>query len=164
MCDIAKLTKFLTLIETVETKASELYAVYQDRFKEDDEDASYFFYRMYVEEKGHAALAAYVKYLVRKNPKLFEQVNGDDIELDGLPQLKEKLTQRIAEAKDITLEAAIANTLELETSFGEGYGLIKLSDFVSHAPKIARLLKNLTDCKEHTEAVTVFARERGIVT
>ena len=159
---LAKLVNFLILIEEVETLAADLYTAYQQRFVAEDEDVAYFFYRMGVEERGHAALAKYVKKLVKSNPQSFVDVKGQDIEVDGLPATKAWLLGRIISISTASVNDALTNAFELETHIGEGYGIIKLSSFVSHAPKIERLLKSLTEDKEHTGAVTAFAKARGI--
>ena len=69
-------------IEKLEQKLAELYAYFHELFIA-NKIVSAVFFKMVLEEKGHADLVQYQRRIVRKNPKLFNEVTIDIEEING---------------------------------------------------------------------------------
>lgn len=138
----------LNKIEKIEQKASELYHHYHTLFL-NDEEASFFFYKMSVEEKGHRNLAQYVKRLARQNPKLFGDV---DFSHTDLAKIENRLDSELNRKPNPSLMQAIDIAEELEITCAEAY----LRNLPLKANPILTDLNTSLGEKDHTEKITAF--------
>jgi rubrerythrin len=138
----------LSKMEKIEYLASQLYKHYHTLFL-NDEEASYFFYKMSIEEKGHRNLVQYVKRLVRQNSKLFTDI---DIDCSLFEKLEKKLEEEINRRPHPTLLQAIDATEEIEITIGEGY----IRNLPLARNSILTDLYNSLGEKDHTEKITAF--------
>lgn len=148
------IVKALIRMEKIEEMAAELYKYYHLAFKADKE-ASYLFYSLYIEEKGHMNLVHYVKRLVRQNPKNFE---NPAVESEDLDRILERLHSEIGKQGRFSLAEALRTSEELESGLCEGYLKYLLSannDILAnlygalgeknHVTKVADFIKRRTD-------------------
>jgi rubrerythrin len=142
-------------MEEIETLASKLYKKYYEYFFTDKE-ASFFFYRLHLEEKGHRNLVQYVKRLARQNPTLFKDI---DMPLEELNKFIVFILELLDRKKQPTLEEAVGIAEELELTLSEGY--LKNLPLIS-SPILADLYNALGE-KEHTERITAFKRTKGFI-
>ncbi|MFB3851176.1 MAG: hypothetical protein ACE14Q_04530 [Acidobacteriota bacterium] len=138
----------LNKMECIEKLASDLYKHYHSIFL-DDAEASYFFYKMSIEEKGHRNLIQYVKRLVRQNPKLFSNV---DVDYEHFDKLEKRLNEEIKRKPYPSLSEAIGVTEEIEIVIGEAY--IRNLPLAKN-PILTDLYNSLGE-KDHTEKITAF--------
>lgn len=143
----------LVRMEKIEEMAAELYKYYHLAFKADRE-ASYLFYSMYIEEKGHMNLVHYVKRLVRQNPKNFE---NPAVESEDLDRILERLHSEIGKQGRYTLAEALRTAEELENGLCEGY----LKYVVSSNNAILTDLYSALGEKAHVTRVSEFIK-RGV--
>lgn len=132
----------------IENLASKLYKLFHTIFIYDSE-ASYFFYKMSIEEKGHRNLVQYVKRLVRQNHKLFSNISTN---LEHLEIIEKKLEEEIKKSSHYDLLQAIDIIEEIEISSGEGY-LRNLP--LSNNSILTDLYGSLGE-QDHTEKITAF--------
>ena len=142
----------LIRMEKIEEMAAELYKYYHLAFKVDKE-ASYVFYSMYIEEKGHMNLVHYVKRLVRQNPKNFE---NPALEPEDLDRILERLHSEIGKQGRFSLAEALHVTEELESGLCEGYLKYLLS---ANNDILSNLYGALGD-KSHVTKVSGFIKRR----
>jgi hypothetical protein len=143
----------LNRMEEIEKKASELYRGYHAAFFH-DEEAAYFFYKLYLEEKGHRNLVQYVKRLVRQNPKMFSGVDFTEEEFD---KILSRLNEELSRKHQPSLMEAIEIAEEFEITLSEGY--------LKHLPlkhnSILLDLYNALGEKDHSEKITAFKMKIG---
>lgn len=149
-----KITTALNKMEEIERKASELYKHYHGLFH-NDQEASYFFYRMHLEEKGHRNLVQYVKKLVRQNPRLFNDLDVSEEELEGVIS---SLDSQLERKRQPSLEEAVQIAEEIEITLSEGY----LKNLPLKNNAILLDLYGALGEKDHTERITAFKAKVGV--
>ena len=136
-------------MEKIENLTSELYKLFHTIFINDSE-ASYFFYKMSIEEKGHNRnLVQYVKRPVKQNPELFSNISTN---LEHLETFEKTLEEAIKKSSHYDLLQAIDIIEEIEIALGEGY-LRNLP--LSNNPILTDLYASLGE-KGHTEKIIAF--------
>lgn len=138
----------LKKIEEIEQKASELYRHYHLIFKSDQE-ASFFFYKMSVEERGHRNLIQYVKMIAEQNPELFSTISFPETLFS---KIYTHFENEIRRRPLPTLLQAINILEELEIDLGEAY-LRNLP--LKNNPILTDLYSALGE-KDHIEKITAF--------
>lgn len=145
--------KALIRMEKIEEMAAELYKYYHLAFKA-DKQASYLFYSMHIEEKGHMNLVHYVKRLVRQNPRKFE---NPAVEPEDLDRILERLHSEIGKQGRYSLTEALRTAEELENGLCEGYLKYILS---SNNPILTDLYSALGE-KSHVTKISEFIKRGG---
>ena len=138
----------LNKMEEIERKASELYRRYHTIFYYQQE-AAYFFYKLYIEEKGHANLVQYVRRLVRQNPKLFQAL---DYSKEDFDKILNSLDSEISRKRPLTLLEALETAEELEVTLSEGF--IRQLPLKTNSI-LLDLYSALGEC-DHTERISAF--------
>jgi len=146
------IVRALIRMEKIEEMAAELYKYYHLAFKEDRE-ASYLFYSMYIEEKGHMNLVHYVKRLVRQNTKTFE---NPAIEPEELDTVLARLHSELGKKGRVSLLQALNTAEELENGLCEGY----LKYVISSSNEILTDLYKALGEKNHVTKVAAFIAGR----
>jgi rubrerythrin len=150
------LLPMLKLMEKVERSASSLYRWFSELFSE-DEDAAFLFYRLSVEEDGHASLVRFIMRLASKT-----QMDGTDIELD-LAQM-EKAVEEMSHIQTLTklsLRQAVEIAMELENQIFEYHGRQAV---IQALPSIGSMVFSLGRLDQgHMTQLAEFARERGFI-
>ncbi len=149
------LLKVLGPLEKLETRLSELYKRFSERFQNDAE-ASVFFYQMSVDEGAHADLVRFQRRQVTADPARFKEVDVDISEIEKILSHADLL---LKSAERLTLEEAFEAAIGIESSAADQHYItaITLSN-----PDTARLFKSLTLFDgRHFLAVEDFARKRG---
>jgi len=144
----------LRLMEKVEMSAAALYRWFSELFS-DDEEAAFLFYRLSVEEDGHANL---VRFIIRLASKA--QMDGTDIDLDlaGMEKAVEEVNHIQTLAK-LSLKQAVQIALDLENQIFEYHGRQAV---IQALPSIGPLVFSLGRLDEtHMRVLAEFARERG---
>ncbi len=149
------LQKLLSLAESIETMAAELYERYHDAFAA-DEEAAYLFYHLHVEEKSHVALVRYTSIIAKHGTA---SVRAEALETGPLQALHSRLTAELAKPAPATLKEAVQTALELEVTLGEGYVKTRLA---AAGAATARLVASLAE-KEHAGQLVTFAKSRHIL-
>lgn len=144
----------LKLMEKVESSAASLYRWFSDLFS-DDEEAAFLFYRLSVEEDGHASL---VRFIMRLSSK--SQMDGTDIDLD-VAQMEKAIEEmsHIQTLAKLSLRQAVELSLDLENQVFEYHGRQAV---IQALPSIGPLVFSLGRLDEaHLRQLAEFARERG---
>ncbi len=148
------LLPMLKLMEKVETSAAALYRWFSELYA-NDQQAAFLFYRLSVEEEGHASLVRFIMRLATKS-----QMDGTDIELD-LAEM-EKAVEEMNHLQTLTklsLRQAVELSMELENQIFEYHGRQAV---IQALPSIGPLVFSLGRLDEaHMRLLAEFARERG---
>jgi len=143
-------------LEKLETQLSDLYKLFSETFR-DDEEASIFFDRMSTDEKAHADLVRFERRLVTGNKTIFKEVEADIREIE---KISASLDLLLKSAQQVSVEKALEISIAIENSVCEQHYInaITLSN-----PDVTRLIRSLVsfDCR-HFLAFEDFARKRGL--
>lgn len=140
----------------IEMELSRLYAAWAELF-ESDHEASFSFYKMSQEEKGHAELVEYQRRIFKKNRQMSVEVK---IDLTALEATIEQVRALRSGPPPRSVAEAITIALDLESSAAECHfsNALKQAD-----PELERLLRSLAgDERAHQAKLTTFAETRGI--
>ena len=142
-------------LEEMERSLGRLYLWFSEIFAADP-GAVALFYRMSLEEKAHAATVQYLKRVVRRDPKLFQDVEAD---FDAIQAITARAYALLEKRGILTLEKA----LKLALSFEESAAECHYRNAVVYAnPDVAALVKSLAGAdKQHLAGLRDFARARG---
>lgn len=142
-------------LEEMERALARLYLWFSEIFAS-DRGAVALFYRMSLEEKAHASTVQYLKRVVRRDPRLFEDVSVD---FDELVAIGARATAILDKRGTLTLEKA----LKLALSFEESSAEYHYRNAILYAnPDLAALMKSLAGGdKQHLAGLRDFARARG---
>ena len=154
--DAMNLLPMLKLMEKTELSAAALYRWFSDLFSQ-DEEAAFLFYRLSVEEDGHANL---VRFIIRLAGKA--QMDGTDIDMDSAEMEKaiEEMNHVQTLAK-LSLKQAVQLSLNLENQVFEYHGR---NAVIQALPTIGPLVFSLGRLDEaHMRALAEFARVRGFL-
>jgi rubrerythrin len=146
----------LNLLEKLEQAAESLYRGFSDIFV-DDMDAAFLFYRLSVEENGHASLFRYISRLVSKS-----QLDGLEIDLDRaqLEKALEEINHFQTRAK-LSLGHAVQFAIEVENQIFEYHSQQAV---MAALPTIGPLIQSLgRQDQSHMLQLVDFARERGFL-
>jgi hypothetical protein len=146
----------LKLMEKTEVCAAALYRWFSELFSH-DEEAAFLFYRLSVEEDGHASL---VRFIIRLAGKA--QLDSSDIDMDpaGMEKAIEELNHVQTLAK-LSLKQAVQISLNLENQIFEYHGR---NAVIQALPTVGPLVFSLGRLDEaHMRALAEFARERGLI-
>jgi rubrerythrin len=144
-------------LEELEAQMSKLYRWFHEKFRE-DEEASFVFYRMSLDEKAHVGLVQYQRRLARQNPTLFAKIHFD---LEDLTATRALVDRALERGGDLRLEGAVKMGLELEGSAAEMH-----LRTASQQPNdsLARLVTSLGAADfQHVKLLKDFAVKRGFL-
>jgi rubrerythrin len=143
-------------IEKLEQKLAELYAYFHELFIA-DKTVSAVFFKMALEEKGHAVLVQYQRRTVRKNLTLCKEVTIDVEEINRIISDADAIIKAVpATSMDNALKAA----LQFEQSAAEHHYKTAMEQA---NPELAALLKNLAGVdKDHFDSLKNLAESRNI--
>ncbi len=146
----------LDAIEKLEQKLAELYAYFNKLFIADKIVSSVFF-KMALEEKGHADLVQYQRRIARKNPKLFNEVTIDVEEINRIISDADAIIKAVpAPSTDNALQAA----LQFEQNAIEYHYKTAMEQA---NPELAALLKNLAGVdSDHLDSLKNLAESINI--
>ena len=148
----------IDMIEKIEIKAAALYDMWSGRFV-DDEEASFFFFQLHLDEMMHAQLAAACKRMILRDRKSFIRrfrgpVDGGII--DAIDSA----------ARDVsTIEEALEATETLEITISENYirnvltGL-KLKPFLHGAFEALTSMDHVERVREFLETIRLRNKAR----
>ena len=109
------LQSFFHELEEFELGAAALYLRLADTFAPDRE-ASLIFYRLHLDEKGHAALVRFQKRLCRQNPKLFREI---EVEPTDIAKASSKINAILGKSNLPDVPDAVTSSLEIEWGAAE---------------------------------------------
>lgn len=148
------LLPMLKLMEKGEETAAALYRWFSELFS-GDEEAAFLFYRLSIEEDGHANLVRFIMRLATKS-----HLDGTDIELN-LSEMEKAIEEmvHVRSLENISLLKAVQISLELENQLFEYHGRQAV---IQALPSIGPLVFSLGRLDEaHMRVLAEFARERG---
>lgn len=147
----------LNVLEALETGLMNVYKWFSEQFKEKDEELSRFFLKMSHEESSHKNLVNYQKNLVRKNPKMFENVEVNLNEIEMMIRLTDNI---LIEKPIITKKSALDFALNMESYAAEG---LYKKVIIESCPTLKDLMENLTKEDEaHVERLQKFYKKSMI--
>jgi hypothetical protein len=147
----------LKMLESFESAVAKHYRRLAEGYAS-DRDASFLFYKMYLEEKAHASLVRYERRLIRNAPDLFGPATADLTELENVTAYVNALMDR---ANLQPLDEAVRSAAEIENSASEYHYRTAI---VEAYPAVARLLRGLgTADREHVGALWEFGVQRGFL-
>ena len=151
-----KILPALRTLEKTELAAASLYNWFHELFAGDDE-ASFLFYRLSVEEKGHAHLIRFIIRLAGKSG-----IDSFDLDLDTVAMSKAiEEIRHIQTLSKISLRQAIQHALDLENQIFEYHSRKAV---IAALPGIGGLVQTLGRLDQtHVLQLTDFARERGFL-
>jgi len=146
----------LRTLEKTELAAASLYTWFHELFTGDDE-AAFLFYRLSVEEKGHANL---VRFIIRLAGK--ESLDSFALELDVVAMAKAiEEIRHIQTLSNISLRQAVQFALDLENQVFEFHSRKAVT---AALPGIGGLIQSLGRLDQaHVMQLTDFAKERGFL-
>ncbi len=143
-------------IAKLELKLMDLYTFFSNLFK-DDKDVSSSFFKLGLDEKGHAELAKYQKRVVRKNPNDFLDVS---IDINEIREIISKAESIMKSPGPPTIEEAIKLSLLFEKSAAEYH---YKSAMEQSNPEFANFLNNLAVVdNDHFETIKNLAERKNI--
>jgi hypothetical protein len=123
-----------------------------------DREASYVFYKMYLEEKAHASLIRYAKRMVRNAPDLFGPATADRTELQNVTACVNALLDR---TRLQPLDEAVRTAAEIEMSASEYHYRTAI---IESYPNVSRLLRGLgTADRDHVGNLWDFGIRRDFL-
>jgi rubrerythrin len=140
----------------MERSLAELYGSWAKVFGSDRE-ATFVFYKMSVDEKGHANLVDFQRRFAQKNPKLVREV---DVDLVEIRRTTTRARAFMKENPSPSLEVAVALALDFENSAAEAHfrNALKQAN-----PEMERLLGCLGgEDRQHATRLTEFAEKRKL--
>jgi rubrerythrin len=142
-------------LDDMERVLGRLYLWFSEIFAADP-GAVALFYRMSLEEKAHASTIQYLKRVVRRDPKLFQDVEVDFEEVQAICARASAILEK---SVTMTLEKALKLALSLEESSAEYH----YRNAILYAnPDLAALMKSLASAdKQHLMGLRDFARAMG---
>jgi rubrerythrin len=144
-------------IEKLELKLLELYQYFGNLFS-DDPAAADLFTELGNEEKSHSDLIQYQRKIVRKNPKLFENVDVNIKEVRDIISNVDSIINRIQLPE---LNEAIKIAIDFESNAAEAH---YRSAMQQANQEVSDLLKHLGVLdKEHFSKLREFAKSRGFL-
>lgn len=150
--------KALDIIEKLELKLSELYDYFYKLFL-DNKEISGLFFKLSIEEKGHADLVRFQRRIVIKNKDLIKDI---DIDLDTtfIHNIISKADSILKSSSKPTIEDALKLAIELENDSGE-YHYKNFIKYKDHA--FSLLLENLNkNDEDHIEQIKEIANKLKI--
>jgi rubrerythrin len=146
------IVRALEMLRKLELKMENLYGHYHELFFYDTEAAGIFLL-LQSEEKSHAGLLDYQIRMARKNRDLFQDVEYD---MAPLEHLISRIEEAIQPADPVTVERAIAFSLEVETSACEYHYRTLI---VQSNPAMEELIRNLGAADQvHAETLGTLAQ------
>jgi rubrerythrin len=143
-------------IEKLEQKLAELYTYFRELFIA-DKIVSAVFFKMALEEKGHADLVQYQRRTARKNPALFKEVTVDVEEINRIISDADAVIKAVPAT---SMNNALKAALQFEQSAAEYH---YKTSIVQSNPELAALLKNLAGVdKDHFDSLKNIAESRNI--
>ncbi|NWF98561.1 MAG: hypothetical protein HXY52_06480 [Nitrospirae bacterium] len=140
----------------LELKLMDLYAFFSKLFNEDKEAASVFF-KLSLDEKGHAELVQYQKRIVSKNLNDFLEVS---INIEEIREIISKAENIMKSTVPITLEESIKLALLFEKNAAEYH---YKSAVEQSNPEFAKFLNNLASVdNEHFDSIKKLAERKNI--
>jgi rubrerythrin len=146
-------------LEELEHSISRLY----ERFSRDfsnDREASFFFYRLSLDEIAHRDLVKYQLKLVKKSkPDEFAEV---DIDIEEIKELTDNIKKEYLSKDELSIEKAVELALKIESNAAEHHYRQAMKQA---RPELARLLDSLgRSDKEHLAVIRDYIKthELGI--
>ncbi len=146
------IVKALEMLKKLELKMEQLYSHFHQLFFYDPEAAGIFLL-LQNDERSHAGLIDYQIRMARKNRDLFQ-----DVEYDAAPleELISKIDQAIQSAESVSVEGAVAFSMEIEKSACEYHYRTLI---VKSNPEMALLINNLgASDQEHSETLGALSK------
>ncbi len=140
----------------MERSLAELYGSWAKVF-DSDREAAFVFYKMSIDEKGHANLVDFQRRFAQRNPKLIREV---DVDLAGILRTTTRVRAFLKENPSPSLDVAVALALEFEKSAAEAHfrNALKQAN-----PEMERLLGCLGgEDRQHLTRLTDFAEKRKL--
>jgi rubrerythrin len=145
----------LEILKKLELKVRDLYEYYHNIFKVDKE-ASACFFELSLEEKSHVDLIDYQLRTVKKNRKMFCDVEFD---MQPLSQLIAEIESKASSKESVSLEDALKFAIRLESDALE-FHYKRL--IVKSNPAVEELMNRLgTSDKEHSDKLRNIAFKKG---
>jgi|YelNatPaOPRAMG01_1025707.scaffolds.fasta_scaffold51925_1 rubrerythrin len=137
--------KALDIIEKLELKLSELYSHLSKLFS-DNKEVSGIFFKLSIEEKGHADLIKFQRRLILKSKDLKKDIELDMVEINNIMQKADSI---LKSQYQITIKDALKSAIELENDSGEYH----YRNFIKYGNSdLSLLLENLSKYdNEHIE-------------
>lgn len=143
-------------IEKLELKLMDLYTFFTNLFK-DDKDVSSSFFKLGLDEKGHAELVKYQKRIVRKNLNNFLDVS---ININEIHEIILKAEDIMKSPTPPSLEESIKLALLFEKSAAEYH---YKSAMEQSNPEFASFLNNLASVdNDHFDTIKKLAERKNI--
>lgn len=148
---------FLKSLEDLELGVSKLY----QRFSGDcasDGEASSLFYRLCIEERGHASLLRYQRRLIKRNPQLFESVS---LEEGPIEEMTRRVGGLLRDPRRMALGEVVRAAVKIESSAAEHHHQTAL---LQSNPEMAKLLGALgAGDNQHLSSLLDFGLKRGFL-
>lgn len=110
---MADIYKILHALEELEDVAAQLYEKLSEHFK-DNKEASFFFYKMSLDEISHRDLVKYQQKLVKRSAK--DDFADIDIDISDIYALTARITQILSSSEMPSLNDAVKFAIEIESS------------------------------------------------
>jgi rubrerythrin len=143
----------IQLIKQIESKVCTLYESWAKKFTQDAE-ASFFFYRLYIEEIGHAQLAEYCQDILLNNTVSTAKTILMDIEDNILEQI-----DMMFKDNTVTIDTALKHALFLEVGMSEAYLNSNFKDL--NGPFIKYTIEYMAHAG-HAERILEFIKTHSI--